>query len=88
MTIQATLKRVGFKPGRSEQPGVVAEIVLICDEPSQVLELVEYVSQPIVFDVQGVQQRLPLDEPTSNGTVEVSAGRRRRGTRATVTEDQ
>ena len=88
MPIEMTLKRIGFKPGRTEQPGVVAEVVLICDTPSQVQELVEYVSQPIIIDVQGVQQRLPLDEPTENGTVIPSAGRRRRGTHASVTEGE
>lgn len=81
MATEVTLKRIGFKPGRTEQPGVVAEIVLICDKPEQVLDLVPHISQVILVKVQGIQQALPLDEPHENGVAMPAAGRRR-GTRS------
>jgi hypothetical protein len=87
-TIDVTLKTVQFKPGRAEQPGAVAQVVLMCDEPDQVIELVGYISQRLRIDASPLQQELPFEEPSANGTVAVSAGRRRRGTKATPTEDE
>lgn len=92
MSIEVTLKRITFKAGRSEQPGRVAEIVLMSDTPGDWKDLAaDYSGQVVLVEIQGAQERLPFgddDEPHENGTVLPTAGRRRRGTRANATEDE
>jgi hypothetical protein len=78
MAFEVTLKRIGFKPGRTEQPGVIAELV----------------SQVISIEVVDVRQpQLPLESSNGavhdEDLVAVrSRGRRRRGTRADATEGE
>jgi hypothetical protein len=88
MQTEMTLKRIGFKAGRAEQPGVVAELVLLCDKPDEVLNLVAHTAKTVLIVMTPLDQQLPFTEPSENGTVAVSASRRRRGTRATPTEDE
>jgi hypothetical protein len=88
MSTEVTLKRIGFKAGPAAQPDPVAEIVLMCKDPNEVLHLARYVSKAVLVDVAPIQEELPLEEPTSNGTVLPSAGRRRRGSTANVTDDE
>lgn len=90
MSTEVTLKRIGFKAGTAAAPDPVAEIVLMCKDPSQVVHLTRYVSQTVLVDVAPIQQELPLEEEAAgvNGTVFAGAGRRRRGTRADATEGE
>jgi len=89
MSTEVTLKRIGFKAGTASAPEPVAEIVLICNEPSDVVHLTRFVSKTVLVDVAPIQQELPLEEePHTNGTVMPSRGVRRRGTVANVTENE
>src|SRR5580765_3369036 len=96
MSTEVTLKRIGFKAGTAASPDPVAEIVLMCKDPYEVVHLTRYVTKSVLIDVAPIQQELPLDTVLAeadfeahgtNGTGEISAGRRRRGTRSSETAE-
>ena len=62
-SIDVTLKTVLFKAGRSEQPGRIAVITLIAEDPDgSVKELSDLAGAKVMIEVWPRQEGLPLDE--------------------------
>jgi hypothetical protein len=95
-------KRCTFKAAPAGSAGPVAELVLVLKDVEDVTSLAAYVGQQVTVEIWAAQQQLPglftdtaapdVSQHTNGvdhgNVVEVSAGRRRRGTRANPVEDE